>query len=138
MVFRGLLESLEMASSSGTTTQEVPFQGVPFVFPPSEGIGPPFITTLNLCGLTIVLPVWLFNLVILVTPNVSNVTSPLREDRPQPNAIPYPSVVNSSLSSSSLEQISMVSSHVDKKKKKGKGMEEELSNETNLGGMSSY
>ena len=66
-----------MASSFGTTTQEVPF-----VFPPSEGIGPPFIATLNLPRLTIGLLVWLFNPVILVTPNVSNVTSPLGEDRP--------------------------------------------------------
>ena len=80
MVVRGLLESLEMASSSRTTTQEVPFQGVPFVIPPSEGIGPPFIATLNILGLTIGLPVWIFNLVIPVTPNVSNATSPLRED----------------------------------------------------------
>ena len=57
MVVRGLLESLEMASSSGTTTQEVPFQVVPFVFPPSEGIGPRFIATLNLPRLTIGLSV---------------------------------------------------------------------------------
>ena len=120
MVVRGLLESLEMASSSGTTTQDVPFQGVPFVFPPSEGIGPPFIATLNLPGLTIGLPVWLFNLVIPVTPNVSNVTSPLREDQTQPNPSPSLPVVASSLSSSSLDQSSMVSSHGDKKKK-GKG-----------------
>ena len=70
-----------MASPSWTTTQEVPSQCVPFVFPLSEGIGPPFIATLNLLGLTIGLPIWLFNPVILVTPNVSNVTSPLREDR---------------------------------------------------------
>ena len=80
MVVRGLLESLDMASSSGTTTQEVPFQGVPFVFPPSEGIGPPFIATLNLPRLTIGLLFWLFNPVIPVTHNVSNVTSPLGED----------------------------------------------------------
>ena len=80
MVVSGLVESLDMESQSGTTTQEVPFQVVPFVFPPSEGIGPPFITTLNLPGLTIGLPVWLFNLVIPVTPNVLNVTSPLGED----------------------------------------------------------
>ena len=53
MVVRGLLESLEMASSSRTTTQQVPFQVAPFVFPPSEGIGPPFIATLNIPGLTI-------------------------------------------------------------------------------------
>ena len=53
MVVRGLLESLEMESSSGTTNQDIPFQGVPFVFPPSEGIGPPFIATLNIPGLTI-------------------------------------------------------------------------------------
>ena len=53
VVIRVLLENLDMESSFGTTTQEVPFQGVPFVFPPSEGIGPPFIATLNLPGLTI-------------------------------------------------------------------------------------
>ena len=87
-----------MTFSSGSTTQEVPFQGVPFVFPPSEGIGPPFIATLNLPGLTIGLPVWLFNSVIPVIPNVSNVTSPQREDRPQPSPIPSPPVVTSSLS----------------------------------------
>ena len=121
MVVRGLLESLEMASSSGTTTQEVPFEGVPFVFPPSEGIGPPFISTLNILGLTIGLPVWIFNLVIPLTPNVSNVTSPPREDQPQPNPSPSSSVFASSLPYSSLDQSSMVSSHVDKKKKKGKG-----------------
>ena len=69
-----------MASSSGTTTQEVSFQGVPFVFPPSEGIGLPFISTLGLLGLTIGLQVRLFNLVIPITPNVSNVTSPLGKD----------------------------------------------------------
>ena len=110
-----------MRSSSGTTTQEVPFQGVPFVFPPSEGIGPPFIATLNLPGIAIGLLVWLFNLVIPVTPNVSNVTSPPREDRPQPNPAPSSPVAAPSLSSSLLNQISIVSSHVDKKKKKGKG-----------------
>ena len=120
MVVKGYLESLEMASSSRTTTQEVPFQGVTFVFPPSEGIVPPFIATLNLPGLTIELPVWIFNSVIPVTPNVSNVTSPLREDRPQPNPSPSSLVVASYLSSSSLDQSSMVSSHGDKKKK-GKG-----------------
>ena len=121
MVVRGISESLEMASSSWTTTQEVPFQGVPFVFPPSEGIGPPFIATLNLPGLTIGLLVWIFNLVIHVTPNVSNVTSPPGEGRPEPNPSPSSSVVVPTLSSSSLDQSSMVSSHVDKKKKKGKG-----------------
>ena len=93
MIVRGLLESLEMASSSRTTTQEVPFQGVPFLFPPSEVIGPPFIATLNVPGLTIGLPIWIFNLVILVTPNVSNVTSPLGEDQPQPNPSPSSSIV---------------------------------------------
>ena len=116
----GLLESLEMSSQSRTTTQEVPFQVVPFVFPPSEGISTPFIATLNLPGLTIGLPVWLFNSVIPITHNFSNVTTPPGEDRPQPSPSPSSSVVASSLSFSSLDQISMVSSHVDKKKKKEK------------------
>ena len=94
---------------------------MPFVFPQSEGIGPPFIATLNLPGLTIGLPVWIFTPVIPVRPNFSNVTSPLGEDRPQPNPSPSSSVVVLPLSSSSLDQSSMVSSHVDMKKKKGKG-----------------
>ena len=118
MVVSGFLESLEISSQYGTTTQEVPFQGVPFVFPPSEGIGPPFIATLNLPGLTIGLLVWLFNLVILVTPNVSNVTSPPGEDRPQHNPAPSSSIVASPLSSSSLDQSYVVSSLVGKKKDK--------------------
>ena len=80
MVVRGLLEILEMASSSGATTQEVPFQGIPFVFPPSECIGPLFIATLNIPRITIGLPVYIFNPLIHVTPNASNVTSPLGED----------------------------------------------------------
>ena len=79
------------------------------------------IATLNLLGLTIGLPIWIFNPVIPITPNGSNVTSPMGEDRPQPNPSPSSLVVASSLSSSSLDQSSMVSSHVDKKKKKGKG-----------------
>ena len=95
-------------------------QGVPFVFPPSESIGPPFIATPNLPGLTIGLSVWIFNPVIPVTPNVSNVTYPLGGDRAQPNPSPSSPVVASSLSSSSLYQSYMVSSHGDKKKK-GKG-----------------
>ena len=82
--------------------------------------GPPFIATLNLPGLTIGLPIWIFNLVIPVTPNVSNVTSYLGEDRPQPNPSPSSLVVDSPLSSSFLDQRSVVSSHVGKKKKKGK------------------
>ena len=121
MVVRGFLESLEMASPSGSTNQEVPFQGVLFVFPPSEGIGPPFIATLNLLGLTIGLPVWLFNTIIPITPNVSNSTSPPREDIPQSNPTPSLSVVAFSLSSPSLDQRSTISSQLDKKKKKGKG-----------------
>ena len=63
----------------------------------------------------------MFNPVIPITPNVSNATSPLREDQPQPTPTPSPLVVASSLSSSSLDQISIVSSHVGKKKKKEKG-----------------
>ena len=50
----------------------------------------------------------------------SNVTSHLGEDRPQPNLSRSSSVVASSLFSSSLDQRSIVSSHVDKKKKKGR------------------
>ena len=61
---------------SGTTNPETPFQGVPFSFSQVGDIGPPFIATLNLPRLTIGLPVWLFDPVILAVPNASNVNSP--------------------------------------------------------------
>ena len=50
-----------MGDSPGTTSQKNPFKGMYFVSPPCEDVGPPFMATLNLPGLTIGLPVWLFS-----------------------------------------------------------------------------
>ena len=74
-----------------------------FVSPPCGAIGPPFMATLNLLGLTIGLPVWLFSNPII--PNASFVSDPgpLPHEH-QPHVNPSPSSLNvelTSLSSSS-------------------------------------
>jgi hypothetical protein len=50
-----------MASVLGSTNQGTPFPREPFVFPSFGNVGPPYITTLSLPGLTIGLHVWLFS-----------------------------------------------------------------------------
>jgi hypothetical protein len=50
--------------------EEPLFPGEPFTFPSFGNIGPPYIATLSLPGLTIGLPVWLFP-----TPVISNLPS---------------------------------------------------------------
>ena len=42
-----------MAMPSGTTNQETPSQGEPFVIPSFGNVGPPLMATLSLLGLTI-------------------------------------------------------------------------------------
>ena len=74
-----------------------------FVSSPYGDVGPPFMATLNLPGLTIGLPVWLFSNPII--PNASFVSDPgpLSHEH-QPHANPSPSssnVKSTSLSSSS-------------------------------------
>jgi hypothetical protein len=46
-----------MASVPGTTNEGTPFPGIPFVSPSVGHVGPPYIATLTLPGLTIGLPV---------------------------------------------------------------------------------
>jgi hypothetical protein len=46
-----------MASIPGTTNEGTHFYGIPFAYPSMGHIGPPYITTLTLLGLTIGLPV---------------------------------------------------------------------------------
>ena len=55
-----------MASVPRMTNEGNPFQGEPFVFPSYENIGPPHLTTLNLPGLTIGLPIWLFSTQVIM------------------------------------------------------------------------
>ena len=77
----------------GTTNQENPFQGMSFVSPLCGDVGLPFMATLNLLGLTIGLPIWLFsNPVILNAPFVSD-PSPLSHEH-QPHVNPSPSSSN--------------------------------------------
>jgi hypothetical protein len=57
-----------MVSVPGMTNEGIPFLGEPFVFPSYGNVGPPYIATLSLPGLTIGLPIWFFS-----TPVISNV-----------------------------------------------------------------
>ena len=92
-----------MATPSGTTNQEVPSQGEPFVFSSFGNVGPPLMATLSLPGLTIGLPVWLFSSsVIPIPPCVSDVNSPSPEHQPLANPPSSSPDVSSPLSPSSL------------------------------------
>ena len=101
-----------------TTSQENHFQGMYFVSPPCGVVGPPFMATLNLPGLTIGLPIWLFSNPVI--PNASFVLDPgplLHEHQPHVNPSPSSSTVEStSLSSSSPVEKSDVSKRAGKKK----------------------
>jgi hypothetical protein len=76
-----------MVSVPGTTNGETPALGEPFVFPSYGNVGPPYIATLSLPGLTIGLPVWLFS-----TPVISNAASVSDVSTPpthQPHVEPF-------------------------------------------------
>ena len=111
-----------MGEFPGTTIQENPFQGMYFVSPPCGVVGPPFMATSNLPGLTIGLHVWLFSNPII--PNASFVSDPgplPHEHQPHVNPSPSSSDVEStSLSSSSHVENSNVSKRAVKKKMKRK------------------
>ena len=70
-----------------------------FVSPPCGAVGPPFMATLNLPGLTIGLPIWLFSNPAI--PNASFVSDP----GPLPHE--HQPHVNPSLSSSNVESTSL-------------------------------
>ena len=82
-----------MGDSLGTTSQENPFQGMSFVSPPCGAIGPPFMATLNLPGLTIGLPVWLFSNPIIPNSSFVSNPSPLPHEN-QPHVNPLSSSLN--------------------------------------------
>jgi hypothetical protein len=103
-----------------TTNGETPALGESFVFPSYGNVGPLYIATLSLLGLTIGLPVWFFS-----TPVISNVASASDVSTPpthQPhvNLSPSSPIRSPSISPSSPSEISKVSNQVDKKKKKQK------------------
>jgi hypothetical protein len=65
-----------MASIPRMTNEGTPFPGEPFVFPSYRNIGPPYIATLSLPGLTIGLPVWVFSTLVISNAGASDVSTP--------------------------------------------------------------
>jgi hypothetical protein len=115
-----------MASTPWSTNGGTPCPGEPFTFPYFGNIGPPYISTLSLLGLTIGLPVWSFSTPVIsnipsasAAPNASDVsTSPTHQ--PHVEFSPSSPIKSPSLSHSLPSEISKASSQVDKKKKKQK------------------
>jgi hypothetical protein len=115
-----------MESTRRSTNRGTPCPGEAFTFPSFGNIGPPYIATLSLPGLTIQLPVWLFPTLVIsnlpsasAAPNSSYVsTSPIHQ--PYLDFFPSSPIKSPSLSPSSPSEISKASSQVDKKKKKRK------------------
>jgi hypothetical protein len=65
-----------MASVPGMTNEGTPLPGETFVFPSYRNVGPPYIATLSLPGLTIGLPVWLFSTPVISNAGASDVSTP--------------------------------------------------------------
>jgi hypothetical protein len=108
-----------MASVPGMTNEGTPFPGEPFVFPSYGNVGPPYIATLSLPGLTIGLPVWLFSTPVISNAGASDVSTPPTH-QPHVDLSPSSPVRSPSISPSSPSEISQASSQIDKKKKKQK------------------
>jgi hypothetical protein len=100
----------------------------PFVFPSYGNVGPHYIATLSLPGLTIRLPVWLFSTPVIMNEESDFVVRNFPQEH-QPHVDPSPSSSVRSCSPSSLARSSSVSSSspsessessnlVDKKKKR--------------------
>jgi hypothetical protein len=119
-----------MASVPEMINEGTPTLGEPFVFPSYGNIGPPHIATLNLPGLTIGLPVWLFSTQVIPNAVSDSVVSNSPQEH-QPHVDPSPSSLvrssspsslarSPSIPSSSSSESSEASNSVNKKKKKRK------------------
>jgi hypothetical protein len=108
-----------MALVLGMTNEGTPLPGETFVFPSYRNVGPPYIATLILPGLTIGLPVWLFSTPVMSNAGASDVSTPPTH-QPHVDLSPSLPVRSPSLSPSSPSEISQASSQIDKKKKKWK------------------
>jgi hypothetical protein len=113
-----------MASNPESTNGGTPPSGEPYTLPSFGNFGPPYIATLSLSGLTIILPVWLFPTPVISNPPTAS-TSPntLYVNTPpthQPHVKFSPSlpITFPSLSLSSSSESSKENSQVDQKKKK--------------------
>jgi hypothetical protein len=112
-----------MALNPGSTNGGTPSPREPYTFPSFGNVGPPYVATLSLPGLTIGLPVWLLPTPVINPPNVSVAPNTLDFNTPptyQPhvNFLPSFSIKSPSISPSSPIEISKTSSQVDQKKKK--------------------
>ena len=84
-----------MGEFPGTTSQENPFQGMSFVYPPCGAVGPPFMGTLNLPRLNIGLPIWLFSNPIIPNAPFVSYPGPLpHEYKPHVNPLLLPRMLN--------------------------------------------
>jgi hypothetical protein len=95
------------------------FQRETFVFPSYKNVGPPYIATLSLPGLTIGLLVWLFSTPVILNEGDSYESTPPTH-QPHVDLSPSSPVMSPSISPSSPSEISQASSQIDKKKKKWK------------------
>jgi hypothetical protein len=113
-----------MASVPGMTNEATHSPQEPFVFPSYRNVGPPYIATLSLLGLTIGLLVWLFSTQVIPNATSASVLSTFPLEH-QPHVDPSPSSPSSlsrssSVSSSLPSESSEASNPVNKKKKKNK------------------
>jgi hypothetical protein len=108
-----------MASVPGMTNEGTPLPGETFVFPSYKNVGPPYITSLSLPGLTIGLPVWLFSTLVISNAGASNVSKPPTHQPHVDLSLSSP-VRSPSISPSSPSEICQESSQINNKKKKQK------------------
>jgi hypothetical protein len=98
-----------MASVPETNNEGAPFPAEPFVFPSYGNVGPPYITTLSLPGLTIGFSVWLFSTQVILNAEGASVVNTSPQEH-QPHVDPSPSSPVRSSSPSSLARSSSISS----------------------------
>jgi hypothetical protein len=103
-----------MASVPRMTNEGTPFPGESFVFP-YRNVGPPYIATLSLPGLTIGLSVWLFSTPVISNAGASDVSTPPTH-QPHVDLSPSSLVRSPSISPYSPSESSQESSQIDKKK----------------------
>jgi hypothetical protein len=108
-----------MASVPKMTNEGTPFLGEPFVFPSYGNVGPPYIASLSLLGLTIVLLVWLFSTPVISNVGASGVGTPPTH-QPHVKISPSSLISSPSIYPSSPSENSQASSQTDKKNKKQK------------------
>jgi len=78
-----------------STNQGIPVHPHPGTFPCFGNVGPPYIATLSLLGITVGLPVWLFS-----TPIISNTLGALNAPSQQTKCLGSPIIVDPLLSTS--------------------------------------